>query len=423
VFLAIYVREAHPVEGWRSPGNDRAGIIVNQPKSKKERIDVANLCSSALEMTMPLLVDEIDDRVGHAYSGMPDRMYVIDRNGRVTYKGGRGPFGFKPGEMEQSLAMTLLEQSPANTQTRLPMLDDREAWNRLPLVGPDAGKPLPEWARVTATSLPGTTAAMLELDYLHRVKSPLDAKLRAKMRWVAAHANRCEYIENQALDDLRRAGGTAAEVKQLQGGPTTWPSKDRPALTFADTLTRSAFQVTDDDVARLVKEHGEKQVVAMVLLLAYANFQDRLLLTLGCSPRPEGQTFPPLELRVDRDRLAKVPRMARVLPPESAPPILEPDPEWSAFDFERLQRQLSTQKERPGRVRVPSWEEVQKGLPPGAPTRPIHIKWSLVCMGYQPQLASAWSACTRTFGQEAKQDRVFEESLFWVVTRSLQCFY
>jgi len=34
---------------------------------------------------------------------MPDRIYVIDRDGRVAYKGGRGPFGFKPGEMEQTL--------------------------------------------------------------------------------------------------------------------------------------------------------------------------------------------------------------------------------------------------------------------------------------------------------------------------------
>ena len=27
------------------------------------------------------------------------------------------------------------------------------------------------------------------------------------------------------------------------------------------------------------------------------------------------------------------------------------------------------------------------------------------------------------FGEEAKQDRVFEESLFWVVTRTIHCFY
>jgi hypothetical protein len=59
---------------------------------------------------MPLLVDEIDDRVGHAYSGMPDRLYIVGRDGRVMYKGGRGPFGFSPAEMEQSLLMCLLDQ-------------------------------------------------------------------------------------------------------------------------------------------------------------------------------------------------------------------------------------------------------------------------------------------------------------------------
>ena len=68
---------------------------------------------------------------------------------------------------------------------------------------------------------------------------------------------------------------------------------------------------------------------------------------------------------------------------------------------------------------------VLKKLPADAPTpkAPVRIKWSLVCMGYQPELASAWSACTRAFGEEAKQDRVFEESLFWVVTRTIHCFY
>ena len=71
-------------------------------------------------MTLPLLVDEMDDRVGHAYSGMPVRFYVIDRAGKVAYKSGRGPFGFKPDEMEQSLVMPLLDQvkaPPASTRT------------------------------------------------------------------------------------------------------------------------------------------------------------------------------------------------------------------------------------------------------------------------------------------------------------------
>jgi hypothetical protein len=107
----VYVREAHPTDGWRMESNDRAGIAVAQPRALGERVAVARRCCAALAISMPLLVDDLDDRVGHLYSGMPDRLYVIDPDGRVAYKGGRGPFGFKPGEMEQALILTLLAQS------------------------------------------------------------------------------------------------------------------------------------------------------------------------------------------------------------------------------------------------------------------------------------------------------------------------
>ena len=89
--------------------NDKAGVAFAQPTTRAGRAGVAALCCQALKITMPLLVDEIDDRVGRAYSGMPDRMYVVGRDGRVVYKGGRGPFGFNPDEMEQALIMHLLD--------------------------------------------------------------------------------------------------------------------------------------------------------------------------------------------------------------------------------------------------------------------------------------------------------------------------
>ena len=108
-FLGVYVREAHPTDGWRMSSNDRAGVSFAQPTSLTDRCDVATKCSATLKMTIPLVVDGIDDRVGHLYSGMPDRLYLIDKHGRVAYKGGRGPFGFKPREMEQSLLMLLLD--------------------------------------------------------------------------------------------------------------------------------------------------------------------------------------------------------------------------------------------------------------------------------------------------------------------------
>ena len=117
-FVSIYVREAHPTDGWKMESNNRAGVAVAQPKTYGDRVAVAQQCQGLLKCSMPLLVDEIDDRTGNAYSGMPARLYVLDESGKVVYKSGRGPFGFKPGEMEQALVMCLLEQQAAKRGAR-----------------------------------------------------------------------------------------------------------------------------------------------------------------------------------------------------------------------------------------------------------------------------------------------------------------
>src|SRR5207253_11455098 len=95
---------------------------------------------------------------------------------------------------------------PARTAHGLPLMDNATAWKHLPAAEKGAGQPLPGWARALAATLPETTAALLELDYLHRARNPLDPRLRAKLRWVAARANRCAYSEACARGDLRRAG-------------------------------------------------------------------------------------------------------------------------------------------------------------------------------------------------------------------------
>ena len=48
---------------------------------------------------------------------MPSRMYLIDRQGKVAYKSGRGPYGFKPAELEQSLIL-LLQSEAADSSPR-----------------------------------------------------------------------------------------------------------------------------------------------------------------------------------------------------------------------------------------------------------------------------------------------------------------
>jgi alkylhydroperoxidase family enzyme len=407
--------------------NDEVGISIAQPRLLTERTAVAGQCCARLEMSMPLLVDAMNDRVGHLYSGMPDRLYLIDQSGRIAYKGGRGPFGFKTGELEQSLLMLLLDRETPTVASRhgIPVLSNAEAWTHLPPAPEGGNQPLPSWARALAGALPRTTARLLEIDYLQRTHPSLDATLRGKLRWVAAHANRCAWAEACATGDLRRAGVPEAEIRALAGDLDGLPAPERAALRFARQLTVAADEVTDDEVRQLVRYYGDPQVVAVVLLIAYANFQDRLILALGLPADVEAARAP-LAVRFEHEAAPAAAPLRPTLPSDSAgtPFRHVADPEWLALNYPRLQEEMDLQRARPARIRVPSWEEVRKRLPPDYPAnRPSRIRWSLVCLGYQPELGAAWLRGLRTFAEESQQDRVFEESVFWVITRTLHCFY
>jgi len=62
-------------------------------------------------------------------------------------------------------------------------------------------------------------------------------------------------------------------------------------------------------------------------------------------------------------------------------------------------------------------------LPPRERDSAQRILWNTVSSGYQPEMTRAWFAPLSAFYEEAKPDRVFTNSAFWVVTRTNDCFY
>ena len=102
-WFLVYIREAHPSDGWQVDANVKAGIEIEEPKTMEERMEVARTCYSTLGLSFPAVVDGMDNKVEEAYAGWPDRLYVIDKEGNIAYKGERGPRGFKPLEMAQKL--------------------------------------------------------------------------------------------------------------------------------------------------------------------------------------------------------------------------------------------------------------------------------------------------------------------------------
>jgi hypothetical protein len=106
-FLVVYIREAHPEEGWILPENRRSGLAVQEPKSDEERRGVASTCATNLRLQMPMVVDGVDNAVASAYGGWPDRLYLVGRDGRIAFQGDEGPFGFKPDELERAIEQEL----------------------------------------------------------------------------------------------------------------------------------------------------------------------------------------------------------------------------------------------------------------------------------------------------------------------------
>jgi type I thyroxine 5'-deiodinase len=87
--------------------NVRENVVFASPKSIEERGAVANTCVRKLGIEIPALVDDIHNTVEVAYTGWPDRLYVIDDAGRVAYKSAPGPFGFNPQGVSDTLKRLL----------------------------------------------------------------------------------------------------------------------------------------------------------------------------------------------------------------------------------------------------------------------------------------------------------------------------
>ena len=84
--------------------NIRDKVVFASPRNEEERALVAGACVRKLGVKFPAVLDQFDNTTERAYTGWPDRIYLIDGKGRVAYKSEPGPFGFKPQELSKALA-------------------------------------------------------------------------------------------------------------------------------------------------------------------------------------------------------------------------------------------------------------------------------------------------------------------------------
>jgi Iodothyronine deiodinase len=109
-FFVVYIKEAHPEDGWVLASNREQEIAVADPVSDEERTEAAGACAVRLQIRMPVLIDGMDNETARQYGGWPDRLYLVGRDGRVAFQGEEGPDGFKPEELERAIRTELAPQ-------------------------------------------------------------------------------------------------------------------------------------------------------------------------------------------------------------------------------------------------------------------------------------------------------------------------
>lgn len=444
-FLVVYVREAHPSDGWAMRRNEAAEIVLPQPLKYEERSAVARQCRSFMGDRIPLVVDEMDDPVGREYSGMPSRLYLLDAERRVVFKSGRGPHYFRPSELEEALLWHLtdgaaasdgdgaatgeqeLSQQSGSQSSRATLAagageGSAIAWQQMGIEFPQ----LPVWAEQLAGSVPEATLALLELDYRHRRENPLGAERAAKLRWVVADALESVRGRQAAEFDLRAEGWTEEEVLVWTSSWDRADAEESEVMRFARQLTLAGHAVTDEVVASLLRQSDPETVVATVHTVAFANFQNRLYLGLLDNEDSEvglGLILPPAGWRTNessqlppRRSIDEANQMAQELK------LVVPPLEWGAVNLPWIKSKLTAQTQRSLRVPLPELSRLDF-LPEEERSRSEKVIWSRVSLGYQPELTQGWFKLMRTFRRESELDRVFSNSMFWVVTRANECFY
>ena len=104
-FRMIYIREAHALDGQR-PNRLSKSLGIKEHTNLDERCSTAKRLIEDNSLSMPMLIDGMNNAANVDYSAHPDRVFLVRTDGTLAVAADRGPFGFSPGlkEVESWLA-------------------------------------------------------------------------------------------------------------------------------------------------------------------------------------------------------------------------------------------------------------------------------------------------------------------------------
>jgi hypothetical protein len=96
-FRLVYISEAHAIDDKR-PVPYAIEKNISEHTTYGERCTVAARLLTDEKLTIPAIIDKMDNNIAETYDAHPNRAYVITKDGLIGARGPNpGPTGWKPG--------------------------------------------------------------------------------------------------------------------------------------------------------------------------------------------------------------------------------------------------------------------------------------------------------------------------------------
>lgn len=120
------------------------------------------------------------------------------------------------------------------------------------------------------------------LSFYASVGRSLDRKLYELIYLRVSFINGCHYCTQHHVASSRRVGLSREDWSALKAGDySRYNEKEKAALDYAEKLTRTPHEVSDDDLDILKRHFSEAEIVDLHLLTGLANLTNRFTDPLG----------------------------------------------------------------------------------------------------------------------------------------------
>ena len=117
-------------------------------------------------------------------------------------------------------------------------------------------------------------------------KSGIDASLRTLISVRISQINNCEFCVDMNSHLFFESKGETKKIDQLKSwkGNSIYSASEQIALEYAETITITGRNVTEDLQKRLLQNFKKKEIIELTAIIAYQNLSSKFNSALNIKP-------------------------------------------------------------------------------------------------------------------------------------------